>query len=365
MHSKPKSFQFLRNLFRPGNGTAWKIATPFPDDKREANQASLLQLLDVIYRERLEPAPMIFALAKEHRGMYRQKLRWLGQLLSRSTPLVEALEQVPGALPEESVLALRLGTQSGTLPETMEMLLQTQSDSAKVQKFDWNGLTVYWWSVGATLLIYLAFMRYFIAPTFKKMYEEMEMGREPFGQTLSEITPAAILLLIFTSLLVLLGCSRWIRNVLRTRILPYRGSWSTQSATSAILRMLAVNTASGKPIAGALSTLAKYHTHPIVRQRLLLARNEVEQGADPWNGLKVAKLLSAKEVEAVLAASGNTSKAWVLRQLSRVKEQQKLDLSDRMGTWVHPILALAFGCLVGWMAYSLFGSLYGMVTRFA
>jgi type II secretory pathway component PulF len=125
--------------------------------------------------------------------------------------------------------------------------------------------------------------------------------------------------------------------------------------------MLSVTTASGRPLAGALSTLAKYHSNPWIRHRLLLARNEIEQGADPWQGLREAELITPDQEAALSRVHGNASQAWVLRQVAHHLEDRVCESQHRLGLWGHPILAVAFGCVVGWLAFGMFRSLYGLV----
>ena len=53
-----------------------------------------------------------------------------------------------------------------------------------------------------------------------------------------------------------------------------------------VLRKLEIASAAGRPIPGALSTLARYHFAPQIRHKLLFVRNEVEQGADRCEALR-------------------------------------------------------------------------------
>ena len=103
-------------------GPTWYVSTWFGDGLA-TQQRSLLRMLSVAHRERLEMGPLIHCLADEHRGRYRWRLRRLAKLLESGTPLVEALEQTPDALDDDTVLALRFGSQTGALASTFEMLI--------------------------------------------------------------------------------------------------------------------------------------------------------------------------------------------------------------------------------------------------
>ena len=352
------------------NGATWRASPFLPRERLAVQQWALLQLLEVVYRDKLEPAPLVMALSKEHRGGYRQRLFQLAHLLAKRTPLVDALEQTPDVLPEEAVLALRLASQSGTLPETFAMLSEVQSETARHRGYDWAGMKGYWLAVAFVVSQMLLLMSAFIAPTFRKLGQDMELkvtGR--FGSIVDALIPVAFLLFVFVCIVVLLGWATRFRRWFRRRYMPqgWRGSWGSDLGTEfgALFRMLSVNLSSGRPVAGALSTLAKYHSHPVVRQRLLLARNEIEQGAEVWDSLKEAKIVTPAEFKALRMAQGPASEAWVLRKLAVMRNGTWRARDRWWGSFLHPLIVLIFGALVGTLAYSMFGSLYGIVRALA
>ena len=71
----------------------WRLSTWWLSDTLDAMQHSLLRILAVAHRERLELAPLVANLAEEHRGRYRRRLRRLARRLNEGTALVDALEQ--------------------------------------------------------------------------------------------------------------------------------------------------------------------------------------------------------------------------------------------------------------------------------
>lgn len=355
-----------QSLFGPGEGPAWRMVPMMSTNQTAVAEQALLTLLEASWRQRTDPVPMIEALAEESRGIARARFRYLAKLLRRSTPMVEAIEQIPGILPEDTILALRLGNQSGTLTETYAMLQEAQREAGSRSRFDWTGLFTYWWIVGLVLLAAIVWMNAFIAPTMSKVYDESLSISEPFGASIHSLLPIAFLLLLLISLFVVLRVFGWLRLWLRNTLLRSAGFQSlamrwARSRVAGLLRMLSVNTASGRPIASALSTLAKYHSNPWIRQRLLLARNEIEQGADPWQGLREAELITPDQEAALSRVHGNASQAWVLRQFANQLDERVCESQHRLGLWVHPILAVAFGCVVGWLSFGMFRSLYGLV----
>ena len=80
-----------------------------------AQSRSLLRLIAVATEERLPLSPLLEAWAADERGVQRGRVARLARLLKAGRPLPEAVEEVPGALRDEDVLAIRFGVQSGTL----------------------------------------------------------------------------------------------------------------------------------------------------------------------------------------------------------------------------------------------------------
>ncbi len=81
--------------------STWRISVFWLPDLRSSVQRSLLRLLHVAHVERLALAPLVHALALEHRGGNRRRLRRLAFRLAGGMPLIEALEQTPDALSDE------------------------------------------------------------------------------------------------------------------------------------------------------------------------------------------------------------------------------------------------------------------------
>ena len=92
-------------------------------------------------------------------------------------------------------------------------------------------------------------------------------------------------------------------------------------STADVLQLLGVAIQTGRPLAGTLSTLARYHFDPAMRQKLLLARNEVEQGADVWQSLIEAGLLTHPEAHLLNTGERLGNQTWTMTQLVSAKRR--------------------------------------------
>ncbi|QDV24558.1 type II secretion system F family protein [Aureliella helgolandensis] len=363
----------LTESYRPGHSKAsnWRSTPLWDADPQASVQASLVQLLSFAHRQRQPLAPLISGLAEEQRGVSRRRLRRLAMRLEQGMPLVDALEQTPGVLSDESVLTLRLGVQSGTLPAAFAALAG-EDPSSRVH-FSYRirqalayaaGLTLAFGFVGTFILV-------LIAPTFQKMLEEFGMAPVTVWQFSSLMTVTSYLshyLPLFIALGVLLGILIWLTRPIRI----FQRTWAArllatvaQRRAAHMLQMFALVTDAGRPLPSVLSTLARYHFDRYIRSRLLFARNEVEQGAEPWESLASAQLLSPEECRAISSLEPSQSRSWLMRRLADWKLVQADRVASMIVACLHPLVVIAFGLVVLWIATAFIGMLSFMISSLA
>lgn len=350
-------------------GPTWRVSTWWPGESLPAKQRSLLHLLRVAHRQRLELAPLVENLAIEHRGLFRRSLRRLAKRLASGTALVDALEQTPDVLDDSSVLAIRFATQSGTLSETYDQLLQVPMFDLTPQQRGLRQLVFYWLIPSIALGSIIFFVMLIIAPTFSKIADEFGMAdalipgpfhfMHHFFQAVSRWWVLWLLAALVLAWLIFGGGPRrFFRRALATRF--FRPVAQLRSVE--LFRLFATAVDAGRPLPGALSTLARYHFDRQLRLKLLYARNEVEQGVDVWTSLADAKLLTPSESQALARASSNEIRSWMLRRLASWKLAV---LHRRMATlfsYLHPVIVLLFGSVVLMICLAIFGFLTFLIS---
>jgi type II secretory pathway component PulF len=319
---------------------------------------SLLCVLSVAHTDRLELGPLIQCLASEHVGAYSRRLRQLSKRLRQGTSLVSAIEQTPDVLSDDEVLAIRLATQSGTLTETYQFLLDSQRPHVEsVAK--WRSMKSYWLLLLIAIGLIVAYQMIRIAPVFQKMAKELNLDSPTtFGamhSIVSFIGDNSILTLSVVILAAYLLFSSWTRRFVRRVVSPVFGASSARVPPIFVLRLLAISSKAGRPLTGTLSTLAKYHYDRNLRQRFLLARNEVEQGVEGWQSLADAGLLSGCQANALISAPDNATRAWLLESLSAEKELVLRRRTAVLLALMQPVAMVAFGAIVLFVFVSFYG----------
>ena len=359
----------VRVRFWKKAGPTWYLSTWWPGESLNCMQYSLLSLLAVAHEERLDPKPLIAALADEHRGRYRRRLRLLAKRLDSKTTIVPALEKTPYALSDSVVLSLRFGSQSGTLAPTYKQLIETekpQVDESRTSQSNARGYSVV---LIGTMALILTFFMFFIFPTIKKMFDEFELKLPIAFKSVAmfvELVSSSLLLVVLA--FFALGWLVWSyrsRRFFRRQVADRVLGRTSLLRSSQLLRMLSVAVEAGRPLAGSLSTLAKYHFDKNIRQRLLSARNEVEQGVPAWTSLVDAKIISPEEFQALSASSSNRDQSWTLRQLATVKQSISNQRVLVRTAFIQPIVILIFASVVLWICFSFLSVLANLVTSLA
>jgi type II secretory pathway component PulF len=345
------------------HGPRWRSDRLFRKVPRELNYVGLLQLIQSSLFAKADLASLLAAYAEEQRGFARFRMRRFAGRVQQSS-LIEALEQTPDVLPDDAVLAIRLGSQMGTLHESLEMLIVTYQQKEASQTRESRGWTAYAVISGLIILLVLIFINSKILPTFYRMWED-------FGIDLD----ARLLMVkrfnsflasgggLFFFLLLLLVAALWNGTLRRlfSRFLPILRPNEGLKISSSLLRMVAVNVEQGKPMSGILSTLAKYHYNRKARHKLLVARNELDHGTEQWESLKGSGLLSVNQAKAIVECKDPRSRAWIM---ARSADEVDRTISCRESRWialVHPLATLLVGCVVFIVAYVGFGVLVQLI----
>ena len=362
-------FPSFRNWFGHGS-VRWRLSTWWPSDALESMQYSLLQILSVAHRERLDVTPLVANLAEEHRGRYRRRLRRLALRLADGTPLVDALEQTPDVLKDEDVLAIRFASQIGTLGPMYDSLLSDSAGHDNRASTVRRQALIYSFFTLCILVLAIFFLVTFILPTLEQISEEFGLPEtNPFFQTFLSVTDwfvrnAHLVLLGLVAIAFLLW-SAPSRRFFRRSIGGRRLHGITTARSGQLMQLLSNAVQAGRPIPAAISTLARYHFDRNVRQKLLFARNEIEHGTDVWTSLVDANLISPQESNAIAHAANSETRAWTLHELAKSKLRQ---VSRRIGgrsEFLQPALTLSFAAVVLLVAGAMIGYLAQMIQSLA
>jgi type II secretory pathway component PulF len=337
----------------------------WPPYTTDAQRRSLLRLIAVAMEENLPLGPLIESWAGDERGPQRSRLVKLARLLKSGRPLEDAVEEIPGILREEHLLAIRFDAQMGTRTAAMRQMLDDSEPVAGSRVHRVRRDLFYVATVCVIGLLFVVFLNLKIIPVFQKVMSEFSM---PPPAVFEWSLDAARLLARFwwvgaIAFFALIWCmlstraGRFIRHSIFGRLLaPLR-----ELHASDVLQKIGIASQAGRPLSGALATLARYHFAPTIRHKLLFVRNEVELGAEVFSSMSDVGLLSPADLRVLKTADRVGNRPWVLKQLATVKESRTRRQLARAAEFVLPGLVLLVSGLVLVLALTIFTPLVTMI----
>jgi type II secretory pathway component PulF len=334
-----------------------------------ARQYSFLRILATAQAQKLPIAPLVSAFAMEHRRRFRSRLMRFAWLIQADPCIASALEKTPELLPDETVTAIRLGTELGMLAETFEQLLETEMPTSDDVREKWNSVISYALVLIPTLGTMTLGLLFFIVPTFKKMFEEFEL-RLPapsllylrFTEMIANyfalcINLGFVLAIVYFFTPVGLLCRRFYRHYLP-------GGFSARSRRN-VLQLLALSLHGNASLQNATSSLAKIHPAPLLRRRFRMANRKIEAGSEPWESLAHQHLVTVLQSRSLSAMQNNELRSWTLLRLAGSKRAGEQRRAYTIVSLVQPISILLIAVFVLWTCIMCFGPLVSLVTSLA
>lgn len=350
-----------------------RLASPFtplwPRYTTAAQRHALLRLLATATEERLPLIPLIEAWTEDERGVQKQRLKRLLTVLKQGASLPNAVEQVPGVLSDEDVLTIRFGAESGMLASAIRDSLDKPTLLSPATTTELRRAIAYLCVMIAVGLFAATFLQLKIVPAFEAIARDFSLETTPVLSQSQEIAEfvaqywwlGAIAFFLALWLVFSVSPGRPIRRRLARSFFGPLQAW----CESEVIQKLAMSSGTGRPIPGAVSTLARYHFDRSLRHKLLFVRNEMEQGADVWRSMEAVKLLTTPEVAALETAERLDNRAWVLKQLALVKKRRISRRLESMCVAVTPLLVLLVAVFVLYQALIVFLTITQLLTELA
>jgi type II secretory pathway component PulF len=322
---------------------------------------SLLRLIVAATEENLPLSPLIEAWAADENGRQRQRLHHLAELLRAGTPLPDAVEEVRGVLGDDEILAVRFGMQSGTLAASIRDLLDRPNPALLIRTPRWRKSLIYLCLLAVISFLIVTFSQVKIVPELHQIFDEFDVSPP---ESLEWATFFSSLFVNYWYLFALaviafgwLVFSPWPGREMRRAVLGRFFRPLRDLRMADVLQKLSVALQAGRPIAGSISTLARYHFDPKLRNQLLFIRNEMEQGADPWQSMAKTGLLSPTDAHLLETADRVGNRPWVLRQLAFLKRRNTTRRLAHWSEFAVPAVTILMGAFVLFQAVSMIDSL--------
>ncbi len=345
----------------------------FFDRSQAARQATLLWTLAVAVEKQFPLVPFLEALADEAGGRWRWKLRGLANLLSSGTSIPDALEAMPGVLPNDTTALIRIGAQtanmSGALREAAR-LARARSENTGMR---FRGTILYLFLLFSVLGFINSFLMIWIIPKFKHIFEGFDSKLPRLTEAViytSDVFATYWYLMVFFPLVVV---GMWMVMTMSLEAMGWGPAWNhplqitsdiwPRFKTPHILRCLSIAVDAGRPLFDALTILSTRHPDRLLRVRIQPIAAAVGRGDDCWHSLHVARMLRPGETALLEAAQRVGNLAWALRGMADGIERRAEYRYQLFVEIVHPALIIAVGGIIGIFCVSIFLPLITLLDR--
>jgi general secretion pathway protein F len=351
------------------NFSAWRLGRPWRPSSIANCRRSLLQVLALAHQPKAttEPLSLVTLLtlySYEESWNFKAVVRKLILRLESGLSLADAIEQTPELLSDEEVLEIRLASQSGMLGESLDRMHKSYGDPPVTIEEDnpWP----YYLSLGLVFCLVITFVKALILPTFAEMFEEFGLMATFSFRWLHGYWADVIVVLLPVLMFSAILCGWLSKKIgfarrLRRTIGSFVSSRRHRICQAKTLQLLGTTMQAGRPAAGILGTLARFHFDARVRTQLLVAKNEIELGSNLAESFQQVGLLSASEAAAMEKLETNADFGWLLNKIALRNIAQVCHQRRMLASLIHPIVIGLFGLVTLLVCFAILSMLIKMI----
>lgn len=331
---------------------------------RAVHAQSLVRTLAVAAERQVPVVPVLEALGDEAGGSWGWKLRKLAGQLSAGAPIPEALDAVPGLLPEEVLATVRVGYDAGRPAEALREAAAYLSRQAESGRQVTGGTLFYLATVALVGSLMLTFIVVWIIPKFKAIFSGFDLSLPPLTEWFLEIVGEIgqhwylIVLGVMGLATVALVFGGAMSEMLRQGIYWRPRTWLSylfpRIQTPLVLRCLGLAIDAGRPLPEAVQLVASQTSHQYLKRQLGQFAAQIAASEDCWEILCRSRFITNDERAILSAAADAGNQGWVLRQLAITLENRSSAQMSFLLEFARPLAYLFVGVVVGVVVTSLF-----------
>lgn len=329
---------------------------------RGTQQATLLWALATVVEKNLPAATVLDALADDAGKRQRNRLRGLADLLDAGVPLPDALEAIPGLLPPDVLIFVRVGASSGRLAQALREAASRMTRRNELSVNRAGAGLGYFIGLALVFSAVSSFLMFWIIPKFKEIFGGFGSELPPLTQHVIEASEFAVeyaYLILPCALVLFAVAASFVALLDSLHPTGYRsGGWMTQFfprlKAPLVLRCLGLAVDARRSTEATLGEICASHPDPACRRLLAAACAEIDAGSEPCATLCRQGLLSRREVAVLLAAQHAGNLGWALRELAASIESRLECRLRLLAEILRPAGLICIGSLIGVFVVSMF-----------
>jgi type II secretory pathway component PulF len=302
------------------------------------------------------------------------RLRTMSALVAdHGLTMSEAMRHYPRIFGADGIAIVRAAEGANRLPECLRLLAQYLDSTNRVNQLLLTP-AIYPAIIIAWLLAVFGFVNAFILPKFIALFRELGLSEDRLpwptrvAMTLGNVLPyfiAGLLAVLVVLAVLYIFCRKSKRVQLDLGIwslgLPAFGRFNRDRATGRILGVLALALEAGMPLDRALAAAAPAAGNEMMTLAMQRATDRARRGYSTAASIAASKILPP----ALLWHLHNAEKSGKLVDACRAASETYLArvemLTTRMAAILEPILIILVGVCVGFIGYSVFLPLIGII----
>ncbi len=310
----------------------------------------IMQVLDILSEGQWKPA-------------FSAALKNVQQGVREGSAISDAMARHPAFFPELYVASLRAGEKSGNLVEVIARFMVYQRKLIDLRKKVFAAL-----SYPSFLLLFgglvLAFLIFYVIPTFAEMYEGAQkslplvtrilLGGVHYAQASMIVwLPGGLLglFLLYRSYQSERGRSFYEKVALR---LPILGPIVQRNYLIRITRTLSTILKSGMPVVGALRIMSDSMGNRVVRRQLEAVDEEIRRGGKLAVAFSHIGFFPKITVEMIGVGEMTGALEEMLNEVADFHEEEMDLYLSRVTTWIEPALLMVVGLVIAFVLVAMY-----------
>lgn len=319
--------------------------------------------------------PMVEAITSLERqlapGAWRTSVERIRQRVEEGSSLSAALEHEPRYFDPVARSLIAAGESGGKLDDMLRRLASLMRQQIRVRS-QIIGAMVYPVLLVNVALGVLCTMMFFVLPRFKGLFESLGAQLPPTTRLLmdmSEFVAAYWWALLAGVIVCGVSAKLWLSTPAGKRGVatfvvraPQIGRVARAMATARVVRMLGVLVEGRVPVQEALRLTRESTGNVLYSELVADAEDAVTRGENISNALERSTLVSSSVVEAIRSGERSGQLGPVLTHLADFMDEDNELVLKSLSSIVEPLILIVLGCLIGFVAVSMFLPLFDLAT---
>lgn len=332
---------------------------------RFAAQGGLLWVLAIATEKSQPLLPVIETFAEEAQGVWRMRMHRLLHFMNQGLSLPDALQEVPGILPEEAIVEIRIGWLTGLPAEALKQSALKYARSQQGVGITARRFLTYVELLVIILFLLVGFVMYYIVPKFKKIFDDFGTELPASTQLVIRAADFACPFAIWGGLLFLVAKVLIRRSTNGHEERFWAPLLWPRFGIPELLTNLRLAVMAREPLSSVISELCIHHPHRNIRRKLVQVQSWIAHGGTCWQALQNQKLIKPNETAMLESAERLGNLDWMLNEAAEMVEKRSDYVARRRMELLQPTIILLIGVIVGFYVIGMFMPLIKLINDFA